>query len=76
MNYKTKKLIVARALLGHRSIKNTLIYIDLETACCPNGGDDYHTKVAKTETEICSLIEAGFEYILQKDGLAYFRKRK
>jgi len=62
--------------LGHKSIKNTLVYIDLETACHPNGGDEYITKVSSTEAEICSLIEAGFEYVLQKDGLAYFRKRK
>jgi integrase/transcription elongation factor Elf1 len=74
--HQTKDILYVMRFLGHRSIKNTLIYIDLETACCPNGGDDYHTKVAKTEAEICSLIEAGFEYILQKDGLAYFRKRK
>lgn len=26
--------------------------------------------------EVRILLEAGFEYVLQKDGLAYFRKRK
>jgi len=25
---------------------------------------------------ISKLIEAGFEFVLEKDGLAYFRKRK
>jgi len=74
--HKTKDILYVMRFLGHKSIKNTLIYIDLETACHPNGGDDYTTKVVKTEAEICSLIEAGFEYVLQKDGLAYFRKRK
>lgn len=74
--HKTKDILYVMRFLGHKSIKNTLIYINLETACHPNGGDDYTTKVAKTEAEICSLIEAGFEYVLQKDDLAYFRKRK
>lgn len=74
--HETKDILYVMKFLGHRSIKNTLIYIDLEKACYPNGGDVYITKVAKTEAEICSLIEAGFDYVLQKDGLAYFRKRK
>jgi len=26
--------------------------------------------------EFTELIEAGFDFILQKDGLTYFRKRK
>jgi hypothetical protein len=38
--------------------------------------DEYHVKVAKTKEEITQLLEAGFEYVLQKDDLAYFRKRK
>ena len=41
-----------------------------------DSSEEFHTKVAKTEQEITELINAGFEYVLQKDGLAYFRKRK
>jgi len=37
---------------------------------------DAHVKVAKTQEEITQLLETGFEYVLQKDGLAFFRKRK
>jgi len=33
-------------------------------------------KAARSAEEMHALIEAGFEYVLQKDGLAYFRKRK
>jgi len=74
--HETKDILYVMKFLGHRSIKNTLIYIDLEIACHPHGTDDYTTKVARTEPEICSLIEAGFEFVLQKDELAFFRKRK
>lgn len=63
--------------LGHRSIKNTLIYIDLERLCYPNGGEDYIGEVTKTQTEKLQLIEAGFEYVSEDpDGTQYFRKRK
>ena len=51
--------------LGHRDIRNTLIYIDLEIACYPNSIDNYVSKVAKTEQEICSCIEPGFEYFVR-----------
>jgi hypothetical protein len=33
-------------------------------------------KVAKTQEEITQLLETGFEYVLQKDGLAFFRKQE
>jgi len=32
--------------------------------------------VVTSQKEISELIEAGFEFILQKDGLAYFGKRR
>ena len=64
------------AVLGHRNIKNTLVYIHLEKTCFPNGVDDYTSKAAKTEAEALSLIEAGFEYICDFDGDKLFRKRK
>lgn len=38
--------------------------------------EEYISKVAQTPEEIQELIEAGFEYICQKDGLTFFRKRK
>jgi len=38
--------------------------------------DTYHCRVAKTPDEIKEFIEAGFEYVTEKDGLVYFRKRK
>jgi hypothetical protein len=33
----------------------------------------YSSKVAKTEKEICSLEEAGFEYVTKFDGAKIFR---
>jgi hypothetical protein len=62
--------------LGHKAIKNTLIYIDLETACCANNGNDYASKVARTEDEVCTLIESGFEYVCDFGEAKVFKKRK
>ncbi len=60
-------------LLGHKNIKNTLIYTQLVKF---EEDDDFICKVAKTPEEIQELIEAGFEYVCQKDDLLFFRKRK
>ena len=62
--------------LGHRSIKNTLLYIDLESIAYPHDGDDYHAKTARTETEALKLVEAGFEYVCSMREVKLFRKRK
>jgi len=70
--HKTKDIVYIQRVLGHKNIKNTLIYIQLvnfET-------DEYVAKVAKTLDEACQLVEAGFEYVTEMDGAKIFRKRK
>ena len=52
--------------------KNTLIYTQLRNF----QDDDYICKVANTLTEATQLIEVGFEYVCEKDGLIFLRKRK
>ena len=59
-------------LLGHKNIKNTLIYtqlIDLRS-------DEYVCKKAETVKEASKLIEAGFDYVCEISGAKLFRKRK
>lgn len=75
--HQTKDILHVMKFLGHKGLKNTLIYIDLEIACFPNGVDDYVGKVATTQTEALGLIEAGFEHVcVTPDGTMYFRKRR
>ncbi len=71
--HKTKDIVHVQRKMGHKSLKNTLIYIDLADF---DGGEEYISKVAQNSEEIQQLIEAGFEYVCQKDGLTFFRKRK
>jgi hypothetical protein len=64
-------------LLDHRNIEITRGYFKVEKALNKNANNvDFHTKVAKTQGEIIQLLDGGFDYILEKDGLAYFRKRR
>lgn len=59
-------------LLGHRNIKNTLRYTQL----LDTEVDEYVSKVANTVEKVCELIDAGFEYVCEMDGIKLFRKRK
>ena len=72
--HKTKDILHVMRALGHKNIKNTLLYTQLIRA--DEKEDDFVCKLAKTPQEIQSLIEAGFEYICNLDDLKFFRKRK
>ncbi|MCW4011151.1 MAG: tyrosine-type recombinase/integrase [Candidatus Bathyarchaeota archaeon] len=73
--HETKDMYYVMMRLGHKNIKNTLLYVQLEEALF-QGETSYISKVAKTEKDICSLVEAGFEYVTEFEGSTIFRKRK
>ena len=70
--YKTKDILHVMQILGHKNIKNTLIYTHLVNF----KDDEYISKVAKTVEEACKLVEAGFEYVCEIEGVKIFKKRK
>jgi integrase len=70
---KTKDILHVMQVLGHKKIQNTLIYTQLVKNIRE---DEYICKIAKTPSEIQELIENGFEFVCQKDDMAFFRKRK
>jgi integrase len=75
--HKTRDILYVKNLLGHKKLENTEIYINLERAIFGEAGEsEYHVKVASKPEEIKSLLEVGFEYVCEKDGLLFFRKRK
>ena len=71
---RTKDILYVMRLLGHKNIKNTLIYTQLVEF--EENTDQYISKVATTVDEARELIEAGFEYVCDMDGVKIFRKRK
>jgi hypothetical protein len=73
--HRTKDIYYVMQALGHKNIKNTLLYIQLEEALF-QGEKEFISKVAKTEREICVLVDAGFEYVTDFEGVKIFRKPK
>ena len=74
--HQTKDILYVMKFLGHKNIKNTLIYVQLEEAIYRSQSDEFICKVAETVEEAKELIEAGFEYVCDFDGVKLFRKRK
>jgi integrase len=70
--HKTRDLLLVMNQLGHKNIENTLIYtqlINLEE-------EEWTCKTANNVTEAKSLIEDGFEYVQEMNGISLYRKRK
>ena len=60
--------------LGHREIRNTLIYTHLVEDV---EAEDFHFSTAKDDKEAQPLIEQGFNYVATTpQGVMLFRKRK
>jgi hypothetical protein len=69
---KTKDILHVKQLLEHRNINSTLMYTQLEN--CES--DKYHFATANNLKEYKKLIEAGFEYIPDREDLKLYGKRK
>ena len=70
--HRTKDILHVMQLLGHKNIRNTLVYTHLVNF----EGDEYVCKVARTVNEAKNLIEEGFDYVTELDSMRLFRKRK
>ena len=74
--HQTKDIVYVMRFLGHKSIKNTLLYVQLEEAMYQKGNDGYISKAATTVEEVCKLVNAGFEYVCDVGEAKIFRKFK
>lgn len=57
-HHRTKDTLHVMGILGHRNIKNTLVYAHLAEELF-KGEDEYVSKVAKIERDACALVDAG-----------------
>jgi len=71
--HKTRDILFTKQQMGHRKIETTLIYTQLLQF---DKDDNYTCKVAQNVEQATELIENGFEYVTEIDGLKLFRKRK
>jgi hypothetical protein len=60
------------SILGHKNIRNTLVYTHLVDF----HGDEFVCKIARTVQEGKELVESGFDYVSEFDGIQLYRKRK
>ena len=75
--HQTKDPYYVQHFLGHKSIRSTEIYINIEHTLFEAGANDEFTvRVAEKPEEIKALLEVGFEYVCSKDSLIFLRKRK
>lgn len=70
---RTKDILWVKRLLGHKRLKNTLIYTHLIGA---QEDEAFVSRVALTTREICELVDNGFEYVCEHNGAKIFRKCK
>jgi integrase len=69
---RTKDILYVKELLGHVNINNTLVYTHLVNF----GSEEYVCKATGNLDEASKLVEAGFEFVVDMDGVKLFRKRK
>lgn len=70
--HRARDILHVMQLLGHKSIRNTLMYTQLVDF----KEDDYIARIAHSEQETCQLIESGFEFVCDFGSNKVFRKRK
>ena len=71
--HKTKDLLLVKCSLGHKDLRTTLRYTQLlETS----EDEEYTVRAAKSVSEATALIESGFEYVTEMNGVKLFKKRK
>jgi len=70
--YKIRDILNVMKLLGHKNINNTLLYTQLVNF----GSNEYYVATAKTLGEVVKLVEVGFEFHCEIEGVKVFRKHK
>jgi integrase len=71
-HHYTKDLLYVKQLLGHKDLRTTLRYTQL----IDFANEEFHVAIAKSVGEAAKLIEQGFDYVTDIDGVKLFRKRK
>ena len=70
---KTKDILLVKQQLGHKKLETTMFYTQLIHY---NEEEEYTCKTATNVTQATELLEAGFTYIQEIDGIKIYRKRK
>jgi site-specific recombinase XerD len=74
--HRTKDPWHVKMILGHKSLKTTDRYVQLEKMLYQETSEEFIVKVADTIEEAIKLMEVGFDYHAEVEGHKLFRKRK
>jgi len=74
--HETGDIHYVKRFLGHKSIVNTEIYINIADTIFEPKSDAFTVKVVERPEDVKKSLEAGFEFVCQKDKLIFLRKRK
>ena len=74
--HEVRDILKVKQLLGHKTLRSTMIYIDIEKAIYGELSQEFTVKVTEDSQEIEKLLQVGFEYVCGKDDKLFFRKRK
>jgi integrase len=71
--HRTKDILFTKQQMGHRKIETTLVYTQLLQF---EKDENYTCRIAQNIEQATELIENGFEYVTEMEGVKLFRKRK
>jgi integrase len=75
--HKTKDIVHVKYMLGHKEIKVTMIYINIEQATFLADTDEWNSKVSHDLNEEQKLIESGYQLVRAiNETTAIYKKRK
>jgi integrase len=74
--HKTHDPYYVKDFLGHKDLRSTDIYINIERRMFEPGSDDFTVRLTDKPKEAKQLLEVGFEWVGVKDNLIFLRKRK
>jgi hypothetical protein len=74
--HQAKDPYYVRDFLGHKELRNTEIYINIERTIFEPGSNDFTVRILEKPEDMKTLLETGFEYVCQKDNLVFLRKQK
>ena len=70
---QTKDILLLKQLLGHKKLETTMFYVQL---IVHDSDEEYTVKTASNIKQATELLEHGFTYIQEIDGIKLYRKRK
>jgi hypothetical protein len=76
LNTTKRKMYSTSKNHDHKNLDTTSMYIQIAENLFQHEPDAFTVNVARTQEEITAHLEVGFEWIGEKDGLVYLRKRK